>query len=244
MATMKDPYTNKTVEVPDELEDFVQNIISFNRRKGGESKQRDIDALQEKINEMSGEVEAAKKAGTTGGKELEALKKDYDKKIEALTAERDNHKNSADENGLKYMDMRRRTEIFSKLPVSDLYNVDDTLEKISRSARWIKRMDAAKGEQTGEVDLVLTMSVKDEKTGKVKTVDFAPDEGIKHFLADPSNAYLLKNKLATGSERNTGANGQTSITVDQKTAIPEEQFYKMGPKERAAFMAEGGAIKQ
>ena len=237
--TMKDPYSEETVNVPSNLEGFIKNLVKFNRHKGAEKSQSEMDELQEKIDAMNSELEEARKVGSGSTKEIESIKAAHQKELKKLADQVDGVTKQAGDNENRYYSYRMKSELLSKLPLADLHNVDDTLEKIQRSAKWVKRVDSAKGEPTGEVDLVLTLPVKGDN-GKSKVVDYAPEDGIKAFLSDPANLYLLKNKLSPGSQQSQTPGQSGTITLPAgMTQMSRADYNKLPLMEQAKIMAEG-----
>lgn len=237
-VTMEDPFTKETVNVPSNLKGFIKNIVAFNKKSGSDKLKAEYEELQGKFDTLNEEYEEAKKKSGGSTKEMETLKAEHEKALKKLNTKLEETERRAGDNESRYFDSRMDSELFSKLPVSDFHNASDAKEKIKRNAHWVERTNPATGEKTGDKDLVVTLQVKD-KEGKIKMVDFSPEDGIKHFMSIDENKYLLKNKLAPGSGSTEPGNGQ-GIRIDQSLAqMSRVEYNKLNPFDQAKVMSEG-----
>lgn len=239
MVEMKDPITLESVMVPKALEAFIGKIASYNRREGAKRKQDEIDALQTTIDNLTVDLEFAKKGRGKESEVIEKLKdthatqlKELSGKIEQLIKENDKYKSM-------FEDERIRNDIMAALPLDQLFNPDDTLEKIRKkgNARLQQREDAVTGEKKDIFDTVLTITVIDENKNS-KQIVLPPKEAVQKFLAMDENKYHLKNKLYPGGSSQAGnfyAGGSKELTSDQ--------FNSMNAQERVSFIESGGVVK-
>jgi len=238
-VTMSDPITGDTVNVPSSLKGFISNLVRYNKKTASDKISEDMQALQTKYDTLNDEYETAKK--TVGGstKAVEDLKADHDKAMKKIAKQLEEAERRAAESDGKYFDSRMDSELFSRLPVSDFHNAADAKEKIKRQAHWVEKLNPSTNKKTGEKELVVTLPVKDQ-AGKIRMMDFAPEEGIKHFIRMEENSYLLKNKLAPGSGASEPGGGGSNITIDQgMTQLSRAEYNKLPALSQAKIMSEG-----
>lgn len=207
-VTMTDPETQAEVRVPKALESFIGHVASANRKGGRRT-------ATEKLEEITNQYEAAKDEldqlrekmkSATGNKQVEALKSEYDKIVADLKKKADEHEKSATTYKTKLEQRDIEADIYAALSEYDLFNSQQTANILRQigNARRVEGVDLATGQGNGKVNTVMTINVTDE-TGAAKPVDLSPAEAVKIFLAQPENAFHLKNKLTPGAGT-TGSN--------------------------------------
>lgn len=236
---MKDPTTGATVNVPKNLEDFIGKIASYNRRKAIEKKNEEIENLNSRIDELTVENESLRKRGGALNPDIEQLKANHEKIVNELKAKLEAKEKIGTAWRSKFEETKITNDLLQALPTSDLFNVEDTLEKLRRkgNARLVEQLDAMTGEGTGNFRTVLTLSIPDE-SGAYKQVELSPPEAVKQFLSLDENKFHLKNKLTPGGGSQVGSLSGGGLNI-----MSEEQWLQLPPKEQAAFVNNGGIIK-
>jgi hypothetical protein len=241
-VSMVDPKTQQPVQVPKTLEAFIGHVASINRKDERRKMEDEKTELSEQFGELKKENEdlRAKLKSGDSTKQIETIKGEYEKTLKDQMSVIEKTKGEVDAWRVRYEQSSIDNDLNDALSGFVLNNSQQTKAtlKLLGNARYVEKRDLATGQGTGQFNTVLTIPVID-KDGKIIQEDLTAADAVKKFFAQKDNAFHLKNTLAPGGGTAPGGN----VGGQGKSGISEEEFNRLNPKDRAAFMDGGGTIK-
>jgi len=211
--TVTDPISNQERQVPEDLQDLIGHIISFNRNKGKEDISPEMNDLRTQIDQMKAslsEHEENKKKDKGKSSEVEELKQEFQTVLDQLNKEKEAIQSQKEQAENRYKDEKIMNDIQEALAKHDVHNRNQ-LVSIMRTigqARLKENIDLSTGEKQGTYSTVLTLNFPDE-SGVVKPMELSAMVAVEKFLSLDENNFHLKNKLSPGGGSSPGG-GMTS----------------------------------
>jgi len=240
---MEDPRSHEKFDVPKSLEVLIGHVASYNRKDERAKLEDDIRDLTDQLAKSQKESSDLRERlkDNSGSKQIENLTKEHEKIVKAAEDKASQAEKEKEDWQKKFETYFIKNSIYSAISKSgmELHNIDDTVDILMSKAnpKVSEKHDMVTGAGKGIYETILSLELEDEK-GNKKIMESSPDEGIVKWLSQKENAFRIKNNLVPGA--GTVQSGVRASGTGK--TLSEAQFNSLHPKERAAFMSEGGNI--
>lgn len=233
---MKDPITQKDIEVPKALKDFLGHVISTTRslaqEKAKETYQPLIDSLgQVKTEnaELAKALQEFKDSQMTDGDKKKRQAEETANKIKTLEGDVGKWRN-------KCFEMQKKDDVRSVLGDMTLHNPEEVVQLFLNdgNAKVEEILDSA-GRGTDAYKTFLKLKFQKDGGG-VEELIGTPQDLFGRWISQPQRQHHIKNNLLPGG------GSHLSGTISGKM-MNEVEFNSLNAKDRANFMNNGGQIK-